>query len=240
MSFENYINLRKSELDKPVYRIMPVHRLLECFQKRELVLVPPAKWDDPFENMLLDSKIKLASGEIATMSSRDQIYGLCWTLYRETDAMWRIYSADKNGAKVKSTPRKLLRALQSSADSFRHISCFIGRVGYMSQKNLIKKLRDLDLFDSTGVGMAESLMYKRVEFKHEKEVRLVHAGGSSAVHAFQIEPEKLFDEVVLDPRMDLELFEAYKAALNSKGFTNPISQSSLYKPPKALTLLMSK
>ena len=90
-------NMTASELDQPVYRIMPVHRLLECFQKKKLVLVPPKKWDDPFENMLLSAKVVIGSGEPSDMlPTRDKVYGQCWTLHRETDAMWRISAILRN------------------------------------------------------------------------------------------------------------------------------------------------
>lgn len=233
----NFLNMTAEELDKPVYRIMPVHRLLECFQKRQLVLLPPKKWDDPFENMLLSAKVMLGDGEVADMQPiRDKVYGQCWTLHRETDAMWRIYSADKSGAKVRSTPRKLLEALKVADGKFSEIQCFIGRVRYMTQKALVSKLKSLDLFNSNGSGIAESLIYKRDEFRHEREIRLLYTGPSRDVHAFSIDPNELFEEVVFDPRMDAELYKAYKAAVKSKGFSNRIAQSVLYRPPPALSI----
>lgn len=30
VTYKNYLNLKRDELDKPVYRIMPVNRLLQC------------------------------------------------------------------------------------------------------------------------------------------------------------------------------------------------------------------
>ena len=237
MPFRNHLNMTAAELDKPVYRVMPVHRLLECFQKRQLVLVPPKKWDDPFENLLLSARVILASGETGDMQPiREKVYGQCWTLHKETDAMWRIYSADKNGAKIKSTPRRLLEALKTSDAQFRDIQCFIGRVSYMKQEDLVRTLKGLDLFNTNGSGIAESLMYKRREFSHEREVRLVYTGQSGNVHPFSIDPNAAFDEVIFDPRMDGELYEAYKAAVKAKGFTNRIDQSVLYRPPRALSI----
>ena len=73
-------------------------RLLELFQTRHNVLVAPEKWDDPFENFILKSD----------RVSRRGWYGQCWTWQRASDAMWRIYSGDKNGVRMRSTPAKLL------------------------------------------------------------------------------------------------------------------------------------
>lgn len=232
----NYLHMTDDELDKPVFRIIPIHRLLECFQKKQLILVPPQKWDDPFENLLLSAKVTLANGETGiTQPIWDKVYGQCWTLHKETDAMWRIYSANKNGAKIKSTPRKLLEALKASDPQFADIHCYIGKVEYIErQKDLVSTLKDIDLFNINGSGIAESLMYKRYEFKHEKEVRLIYIGQSKDIHPFAIDPNTIFDEVIFDPRMDAELYEAYKAAVKAKGFTNRIDQSVLYRLPRDL------
>jgi hypothetical protein len=191
--------------------------------------------------LLLSAKIVLnTTGETGQMQSiRDRVYGQCWTLHRETDAMWRIYSSDKSGAKVKSTPRKLFAALKKTDSKFGDVHCFVGRVLYKKQDELVATLKGLNLFDPNGSGIAESLMYKRREFSHEREIRLVYSGQSADVHAFTIDPNGLFDEVVFDPRMDIELYEAYKAAVRKKGFTNRIDQSVLYRPPQALYIRMS-
>jgi hypothetical protein len=120
---EGIINLNGSEFDIPIYRIMPIDRLLQCFEEKSLVLLPPKKWDDPFENLLLSSQVTVsASVEVGGMERiRDQVFGQCWTLHRETDAMWRIYSPDKGGAKVKTTPRKLLEASMLSHAQYADI-----------------------------------------------------------------------------------------------------------------------
>jgi hypothetical protein len=240
--YQNYINLTDDELDKNVYRIMPVNRLLECLEESKLVLVPPRKWDDPFENYLLSAKVKLSStGESGDMGGmRDKVYGQCWTQHRDTDAMWRIYSSDTNGAKVRTTPRKLLEALKASDTCFGDVTCFIGKVQYQTQKDLVSSLKELDLFNTNGAGVAESLLYKRKEFSHEKEVRLIHTEGTGSVYPFSIKPNDLFDEIVFDPRMDTHLYEAYKAAVIAKKFIGRVAQSVLYKPPQELLIRMEK
>lgn len=240
MAYENYLNLDPDELDKPVYRIMPVNRLLQCLEEKQLVLVPPRKWDDPFENYLLSAKIKLSTtGESGDLGEiRDKVYGQCWTQHRETDAMWRIYSSDQNGAKVRTTPRKLLDALKGCNPRFADITCFIGKVQYQSQKDLVSTLMALELLNSNGSGIAKSLLYKRVEFSHEKEVRLIYTDGEGLIHPVSIDPYLLFDEIVFDPRMDIHLYEAYASAVEKKNFIGRVAQSVLYKPPRELLIKM--
>jgi hypothetical protein len=236
--YQNYLNLKDEELDKPVYRIMPVNRLLQCLEEKQLVLVPPSKWDDPFENWLLSSKVKfLSTGESGDMDGiRNKIYGQCWTQHRETDAMWRIYSSDTNGAKIKTTPRKLLEALKGGNTQSGDVSCFIGKVQYQTQTDLTSSLTSINVFDTNGSGIAESLLYKRREFSHEKEVRLIYTEGNGPVYPFNIDPSDMFDEIVFDPRVDKHLFSAYKAAVVAMGFLGKVTQSTLYRPPQGLLI----
>lgn len=236
MTYRNYIDMPEAQRDGHVYRIMPVHRLLECFQKQQLVLVPPFKWDDPFENMLSSMKVIVGSQSLGMQPIADRIYGQCWTRHRETDAMWRIYSPDKNGAKIRSTPRKLLDALMRTDEYFADVHCFIGNVRYLAKNKLVSTIENLNLLNPDGSGFAESLLYKRPEFSHESEVRLVYTRKSGDVHAFSIDPNHLIEQVVFDPRMDGELFKAYKAAVTQKGFCGRVLQSQLYRPPKELSI----
>lgn len=140
MSYNNYINLTEDFLDKPIYRIMPINRFLQLLEEKKLTLVKPKKWDDPFENALLNSVFETSNGELGEFSAKNSIYGQCWTFHRETDAMWRIYSHDKDGVRVSTTPRKLLTALQTAESTFHELRCFIGKVSYLSKKNLLEKI----------------------------------------------------------------------------------------------------
>src|SRR4051812_35281585 len=103
MAYNNFLHLKKADLDKQIYRIMPFKRLVQCITGGKLTLVKPQLWDDPFENYLLSATVRTSSGELGTLGPiRDAIFGQCWTRHRETDAMWRIYSAKKDGVRVRS------------------------------------------------------------------------------------------------------------------------------------------
>lgn len=236
MPQSNYINLDETLLDKPVYRIMPIHRVLQALENKHLVLVKPKKWDDPFENALLAAAFETEEGERASFAAKDCVYGQCWTLHRDTDAMWRIYSGTKDGVRITSTPRKLLAALQKSDPKFQMVRCFIGKVTYLSKNDLLNKLGGINLLKSDGSGIAESLLYKRKEFAHEKEVRLIYSGPdggcTSDIYPFSIDPSEVFEKLTFDPRMDVELRKAYRLAFRAKGFSGTVATSTLYKPPE--------
>ncbi len=240
MSYNNYINLTDESLDIPIYRIMPIHRFLQLLEEKKLTLVKPRKWDDPFENALLNCVIETSDGQTGTVAARDSVYGQCWTFHSETDAMWRIYSHDKNGVRVSTTPRKLLAALQKAEPTYHNLRCFLGKVSYLPEDTLSEKLLSIDLFNTNGSGIAESLLYKRVEFEHESEVRLIYSGDDNSVDndifQFEINPVELLDTVLFDPRMEKNLRQAYTLAIEDKGCKAEIKISTLYDAPKRLKI----
>src|SRR5205085_12257493 len=92
MDSDNYFDLAVSARDRYTYRIIPTERLFELFANKKNVLVKTKKWDDPFENFILQARLMLPTGEHATIGFRNQFYGQCWTFHKASDAMWRIYS----------------------------------------------------------------------------------------------------------------------------------------------------
>jgi hypothetical protein len=242
MAHKNFLHLTDKGLDKSIYRIMSVSRLIECLTTKQLVLVKPKLWDDPFENYLLSATVELANGERGTLGPiRDSVFGQCWTRHRETDAMWRIYSHDKNGVRVKSSPRKLFKALKDANPNYGDVTCFIGRVQYHDKKGLISELQAIELMRSNGSGIAESLLHKRKEFAHEKEVRLIHnthdrALAKADTYLFPVDPNDLFEQAIFDPRMDRSDYLKAEQELRRRGYRKKVGQSLLYRPPEELVI----
>jgi len=238
MAYLNYINIDESLLDKPVFRVMPTSRLMQILRANQLTLVKPKKWDDPFENALLSSAFEFPDGEQVTFSAKDSVYGQCWTLHRETDAMWRIYSHDKDGVRVTSTPRKLLEALNATEPEYSNVRCYIGKVTYLKKTALLERLGKIKLINTNGSGFAESLLFKRSEFRHENEVRLIYCGrdGNCENDLFHIpiNPNDLFDKFMFDPRMDVAKAKEFRQQIRAHGYRGRITQSLLYQAPKGL------
>ena len=85
-----------------------------------------------------------------------------------------------------------------------------------------------------GLGHARSLLIKREPFLHEREVRLVfveHRESSSHNNLLfiDIDPNSLFDEIVLDPRLHPEDVTAREAELRLLGFNGRVVKSELYQ-----------
>jgi hypothetical protein len=233
MSLDSYINVPRSDHDKFVYRIVGLCRLYDLFQHEQNVLVKPERWDDPYENL---------RAQLQPSGSQYHCYGQCWTLQRASDAMWRIYSPgpvkepDKRAVRIRSTIRKLLESLIRSGDSTD--VAFIGRVRYLSTPKLTAYVREACTPYSSARSAAETLLVKRPAFKHELEVRLLlissnDANAESGLYRYDVDPNALIDQIMIDPRVDDAAAEALKAEIRSKTqFRGEIKRSLLYAPPK--------
>jgi hypothetical protein len=257
---KQFFNFGKTKITEEtiVYRVFSHGRLFEMFSNKKLTLTAPRVWDDPFENFLAKCTARL---DILPLDVRidplfKNFYGQCWTLCPESDAMWRIYSHDKNGARVSTTAGRLLRCIYDSTDPFADKSYYIGPVCYKTEneiRTIFGNPRNASgvAFDDTGRGQAIPLFIKRMEFEHEKEVRLLYRFNNGNrreertenLWHFDINPNELFDDILFDPRMNEADVEAGIQKLRTFGFDKQVSQSTLYKVPDlkiALTLNIFK
>lgn len=252
---DNLINLTEKDLNKNIYRIYPLHRFLELLKSKKNTLVKTSLWEDPFENFILNSTGKLPDGRLFDISARNKYFGQCWSLKKESDAMWRIYSQhikddkknliiDNIGIKVKSTVGKVFKDLFDTQKAHinpynktpYNISTFVGKVEYKRKKQLVDLLDSNIsnyLYDSSGKGQASTLMLKRLAFTHEKEVRIIYydenCAESDKIFSYDISPNICLDEVVVDPRVPKKEYSKIKKLIEQEGYKNKIIQSGLYK-----------
>lgn len=151
--------------------------------------------------------------------------------------MWRIYSPEKNGVRIATTPRKLLADLFNDVNPDGKFSAYIGRVKYYKTKDLINFLNTNAfecIMDKSGEGPARTLLFKRITFKHENEVRLIYNSFNKFKHekcGYRINTMELIDDIVFDPRIDYKEFKILKERLRNIGFGKRIVKSNLYKIP---------
>lgn len=248
---QNFINIQDSELDKNIYRIIPLSRLYELFKNSENVLVKPSMWDDPFENFILKSKVRFRNGKTYGFSHKNGFYGQCWTLNKASDAMWRIYSEDKCSVRIRSTIRKLFNSLYDSQShdslaciGLRNEKCFIGRVKYLPN-NKLKVFASEVFSEQAGTktySLASSLCVKRPAFKHENEIRIIHFEHDvkkydEDLFRYQFDSHEVIDQLMLDPRLDVnEAEKIKKEIINRVGFKGSIKRSLLYALPEDLII----
>ena len=234
----SFLNLKTDDVTRRIYRIVSCKRFYEILKTKKNDLRLPRLWDDPFENFILEGLAITKDGMKAKIKFRYQLYGQCWTLHRETDFMWRVYAPNKDGIKLESNIDSLFRSLYSTTREYRDISCFIGKVKYIRKKQIGEVLSTVQLVDSSGIGVAKTLLVKRRQFHSEREVRLIYFNHDKSfteeVYPYNIDPNLVFIKAVLDPRMKDEDAKRWKTKFKSEGFSNKIIHSTLYKPPKGI------
>lgn len=90
------------------------------------------------------------------------------------------------------------------------------------------------LSDNGSVGQAKSILFKRKEFAHEDEVRLIYLDPNNINHGdvfhYSLAPENLIQEIMFDPRMDDDTFQTYKDVICKHGdYGQKIGKSNLYQ-----------
>lgn len=233
-----YLNLDPKSVDQYVYRITTVDRLKELFASKKNTLVKPGRWDDPYENFILRSKVRMKSGGIVQYNFHERMYGQCWTFKSESDAMWRIYAPDKKGVRLRSTISSLAFYFANAHPNLTDARCRIGRVRYLSEKKM-RNIAD-NTFDNYGIGVDElfgSLLVKRMAFAHERELRLLYcelndSSLENVKYTYEVEPHAMIDQIILDPRLPLTEVESMKKDIRAAtGFQGQIKRSLLYAPP---------
>lgn len=179
-------------------------------------------------------------GTRVKLGFRDQLYGQCWSLHRETDLMWRGYSPQKDAVKLRTTIRALYYSLCEGAGRYRDVSCFIGGVRYFTKARIADVLSRINVVDPSGVAIAGTLLVKRWAFRSEREIRLIYLNHrrsfSKKIFRYEIDPNALFEEAVLDPRMKDTEAEQWKRRYRAAGFSRRIIQSGLYRPPDGIVI----
>ncbi len=121
---------------------------------------------------------------------------------------------------------------------------FMGKVEYLYKQEIIDIIKDPKIrqkyISSVNKGIAHSLLFKRKEFDHEEEVRLIvydfHKQlPKDRTHLIlpNIDPSPLIDEVLFDPRFDKQQFDEDKIFLSR--YTKNIRKSELYSVPEVFT-----
>lgn len=240
------LNITNKDANRYVYRIVSLERFFQLFSNKTNVLVAPQLWDDPWENCILKWPIFSEDGQ--QVYRYDQvIYGQCWTLTSASDAMWRLYSPDGKGVRIRTKIRQLIKLLEQPRNDTKAVATAIGRMEYVSAQKL-NEIREKP-FSSDVPQLREmfgALLKKRKAFKHEAELRILcmteydqkdfELDLSPTTVCFNFEPSEVIDQVMLHPSLDGELVETMKNAIHKvTGIPRAkIHRSVLYDPPKRL------
>ncbi|MBV2194978.1 MAG: DUF2971 domain-containing protein [Flavobacterium sp.] len=251
------LNIPEDLLDESIYRIIPFDRFMEALEFGINIFVRPYLWDDPFENILTyPSQVKKTKEHL---NEKFYIYAQCWSFSGENDLLWRTYSKNSDGIRIRSTPRKLIESIHYSDKIYKienfpnsiyyddevqideEIHGFIGKVQYMSYEKIADYLSNR-IYKNDLTSYFETLLIKRDAFKNEEELRIGirHYFGyddiilqlSDDIFKYDIKINKVIDEVVFDPRISTYKFNGLKKQIKKYGFENPVMKSNLYDIPQ--------
>lgn len=216
-------------------------------------MAPPELWAEKgfkSEKDLLAyvNAMKTSTGPVAR-TMREIHFINCWHLgNEESDAMWRLYTANHDGVCIQSTYNRLIEALQDAEDTV-----FIGKVQYLDYRK--------DSIDR-GDGFAP-FMSKRRAFQHEQELRAVvwrtdhmdyayfNGDGSPAtkdsyhtahvVNKFPeldglnvtVDIEKLVERIYISPTSQKWFVDTVSSVAAKLGFGFEFRHSELAVPPPA-------
>lgn len=227
----------------PVYQILPVKYLINILRNKTLrfnnILYA---WEDPYELFMFKQKIVIDNYNdcSALLDMQKNFYGQCWSLNKDSDAMWRIYSPDKDGVRIKTSVGKMIEVLNQIRSVMR-VAPLFGKVKYLPQNKITEWLLHTQSVENIWIYnlLSDSLFIKRHEFEHENEVRFLLYNGNfenASVHSnihddyidVQVEPAWFIEEIALDPRLSDEDLEDRKNILSSVIGDIPICKSDLY------------
>ncbi|WP_202711329.1 DUF2971 domain-containing protein [Sporosalibacterium faouarense] len=212
-----------------IYRYISLSQFMSLVEKNRTYLTRLISWEDTWEVPSINIPVKKSNGEVEfpIYSGSSELFGQCWTLKEESDAMWRIYSPSKNGIKIGTSIEKLehIQGLQHSA---------INKVYYYN--DLMDGLNNREKFKKMSHMFADGLI-KRDAFEHENEVRLITRNDERFIGdkvskgnyiEFPIDVVRFIEDIVVDPRAQDHYFSTIQYYCKRAGLTIKPTKSELY------------
>lgn len=231
------------DLDQPVYRIFPLWFFEQSLRLKTLTLVPPSRWEDPFEdvcsNVIMTDERSHQQKQLSDFLT--PVYAQCWSFESNSDILIRAYSQVRidpilkrnrspasEGVRVQSTSRKIIHALNKAAPNLANFNLYLGKVRYCPSDEVSQFVANgLHAIGPAGMAQpdhrADTLLLKSDYYRHEEELRMLaikadrQPGPDFLTVPF--DPNYVFETVEFDPR--LVLFERREREETAKalGFT---------------------
>lgn len=189
--------------NKPIFRYVDVEQMMFMLEFSALPFINVSTWEDPFEGVEWSYIRASLENELDNTQDGDRketleclmslghdyeeyCYGSSWTFREESDAMWRIYSPNCTGVKIKSTFSRL-----EKLNLFTYDVCYLDnppeqpeggvvhlKRGYSNFSHTTKKVsyyqnhpKIEELFGQAYKPVFNMFFQKRMAFEHEAEVR---------------------------------------------------------------------
>lgn len=211
-----------------LYRIMRFDHAVQIL-KGTLYFSHPSQWEDPYETHVKHSY-------------DHAIFAQCWTTASMSDAMWRIYSPNFLGVRLRTTVGRLTEVMKGYTASNKSFRRRLEEVTYLDQAQFKKQTADIEVvmsdeeMNSPSLG-ADLLCMKRSAFVHECEVRAILFDSDARREEGRVlrgisvcyDAIDLVDSILLDPRAPDELCHAMRHYFQDVlGFSGSVTKSKLY------------
>ena len=192
---EYLINCSEDVIGKSIYRVFKIEHLLEWFKTGKVAFCRPDEWEDPWEARLFKKSFRLNHDTLGVLPFMKLFYAQCWTRHeKESDLIWKLYSPNRTGVRVKTTINQFYDYLIKSKEytdidhKYHPSEMFVGKVIYNEDleikkvsKIIKKRYGNTKVIDNKKRRLDKTvvniLFKKRKAFHHEKE--FIPTGGGS-------------------------------------------------------------
>ena len=247
-----------------IYKYMSFEQFISMVEMKKLHLTRIDCWEDVYEGYFIKELFKerlllleFSPKQLDLLKTclLRCLYAQSWCSQDgESDAMWRIYSSNNNGVRIKFSQETIQKNIQGIDRREIKVEPLF-KIDYEDKIPVAKKIKSTDLLDN----ITYPLKYKRTAFKHEAEYRfaayfpaeityvqkLVKSNDAKILNkdliqaftdskertiSYNIDIESL-EEVLLDPRAadyQEEIFKEYCQNRNFGGLGIDFKKSELY------------
>lgn len=177
-----------------IYKYMTFEQFVDLIENKRLYLTRIDLWEDCWEGIYYKRLLEYVLNTLKALPkvkreamqgnieqelvlTKKRIYGQSWTLLdKESDAMWRIYSQQKTGIRIKIKLENVKKCIEEMIllEPYRSI-VEDKEVNHKEISYKEPNYEDYKIKESTKLNSftfdSELLYFKRKEFEHEKEYR---------------------------------------------------------------------
>jgi len=215
-----------------LFRFVSFRQFMDFVETKQTSLSRIKDWPDTWEVPSAKLPTQTDDGPIkfSLWNHCESMFGQCWSLDHESDAMWRIYSPRNEGVVIQTSVKKfsLLQDIKYAA---------LGQVIYYDS---LKDALD-PIYSQADRGDYEHFtegFLKRRAFEHEKEVRFVTADEDSCLlkrpeegasrFFVDLAPHEFIEGITVDPRADDRYVAVIQKYCKRSGFGFIPTKSTLY------------
>lgn len=173
-----------------LYRIISLETFIDLIHNKRERYVRPATWDDNYEGYLFrkiensEDRRKIIEDMYYNVCPKNYeatinnllklehgkyfVYGQCWSILSDSDALWRIYSYNHHAIQIRTTDDIIKDILKIDSDilyEIREVKYDVETDSDLMHEQVMQLKEKKTIY--------EPFFHKRKAFEHEKEVRVL-------------------------------------------------------------------